>query len=117
MAVSYNTVIDQGADWEFIVTYENPAGTPVVITDYTARLQLRSPISSATAVLSLTTGGGGITIAGLTGVVTCKATNAQTALIDDGTYFYDLEIASPVATPIVTRLVQGQIVVSAEVTR
>jgi hypothetical protein len=63
MAVSYNTVIDQGADWYLTVTYENPNGTAINITNYTAALQLRSLPSDATAVLSLTTGSG-ITITG-----------------------------------------------------
>lgn len=116
MAVAYNTSIDQGADWYLTVTYQNPAGTPIVLTDYTAALQIRSPISSPTIVLSLTTGSG-ITITGATGTVAVHATANQTGLIDDGTYFYDLEISSPAGTPVVTRLVEGQVVVLPQVTR
>jgi hypothetical protein len=117
MAVAYNLVIDQGADWYLTVTYENPNGTPINITGYTAALQLRSLPSSPTAVLSLSTGAG-ITITGNTGVVSIHATATQTRVIDEGTYYYDLEITSP-ATPtaVTTRLVQGQAIVSAEVTR
>ena len=62
MAVSYNTVIDQGATWLLTVTYENPNGTAINITGYTAALQLRSLPSDPTAVLTLTTANGGITI-------------------------------------------------------
>ena len=116
MAVSYNTVIDQGATWYLTVTYENPNGTPINITDYTAALQLRSLPSDPTAVLSLTTGAG-ITITGATGTVAITASAAQTRAIDEGNYYYDLEISSPASPSVVTRLVQGQIVVSAEVTR
>ena len=36
-------------------------------------------------------------------------------IIDEGNYYYDLEIYAP--SGVVTRLVQGQVVVSAEVTR
>jgi hypothetical protein len=114
MAVAYNVEIDQGADWFFNVTYEQPAGTPVNITNYTAALQLRSLPTDSTYVLSLTTGSG-ITITGATGLVEVHATANQTRAIDEGTYYYDLEITSP--TGIVTRLVQGQALVSAEVTR
>jgi len=114
MAVSYNTVIDQGATWYLTVTYENPNGTPINITGYTAALQLRSLPSDATAVLSLTTGAG-ITITGATGTVAITATATQTRAIDEGNYYYDLEITSTAG--VVTRLVQGQVVVSAEVTR
>lgn len=114
MAVAYNVEIDQGADWFFNVTYENPAGTPVNITGYTAALQLRSLPDSPTAVLSLATGSG-ITLTGPSGLVAIHATAAQTRAIDEGDYYYDLEITSN--NGIVTRLVQGQAIVSAEVTR
>ena len=115
MAVQYNVEIDQGADWFLNVTYEQPAGTPVNITNYTSALQLRSLPTDATAVLSLATGGNGITITGATGLVAIRATAAQTRAIDEGIYYYDLEITSPAG--VVTRLVQGQADVSAEVTR
>jgi hypothetical protein len=114
MAVQYNVEIDQGADWFLNVTYEQPAGTPVNITGYTSALQLRSLPTDATAVLSLATGSG-ITITGATGLVAVHATATQTRAIDEGVYYYDLEITSQ--SGIVTRLVQGQAYVSAEVTR
>jgi hypothetical protein len=114
MAVQYNVEIDQGADWFLNVTYEQPAGTPVNITGYTSALQLRSLPTDTTAVLSLATGSG-ITITGATGLVAVHATAAQTRAIDEGVYYYDLEITSQ--SGIVTRLVQGQAYVSAEVTR
>lgn len=114
MAVEYNVEIDQGADWFYNVTYENPAGTPVNITNYTAALQLRSLPTDTSYVLSLSTGNG-ITLVGASGLVEIHATAVQTRDIDEGNYYYDLEITSP--TGIVTRLVQGQARVSAEVTR
>lgn len=114
MAVQYIVEIDQGADWFFNVTYENPAGTPVNITSYTAALQLRSLPESTTAVLSLATGSG-ITITGSTGLVAVHATATQTGAIIAGDYYYDLEITSP--QNVVTRLVQGQAIVNPQVTR
>jgi ABC-type nickel/cobalt efflux system permease component RcnA len=114
VAVSYNVTIDQGATWYLNVEYDNPNGTPVNLTGYTAALQLRSLPESATAVLSLSTGSG-ITITGATGLVAISATATQTRAIDEGTYYYDLEITS--AAGVVTRLVQGQAVVTPEVTR
>jgi hypothetical protein len=114
MAVQYNVEIDQGADWFLNVTYEQPAGTPVNITGYTSALQLRSLPTDATAVLSLSTGSG-ITITGSEGLVAVHATATQTRAIDEGVYYYDLEITSQ--GNIVTRLIQGQAYVSAEVTR
>jgi hypothetical protein len=116
MAVQYNVEIDQGADWFLNVTYEQPAGTPVNITGSTGALQLRSLPQSADAALTLTTENGGITITGASGLVAVHATANQTRAIDEGVYYYDLEITAT-NTGVVTRLVQGQADVSAEVTR
>lgn len=114
MAVTYNTVIDQGADWYITFYYDNPDGTPVNITSYTAALQMRTSPLAKTTVLSLTTGDG-ITITGNQGRIDVHATNVQTTAITNGKYSYDLEITSPQG--IVTRLVQGTIEVSPQTTR
>jgi hypothetical protein len=116
MAVVYNVEIDQGADWFFNITYDQPQGTPVNITDYTGALQLRSFPADPTAVLTLTTENGGITITGAEGLVEVHATAEQTNGIDAGNYNYDLEITAPI-TGVVTRLVQGIASVNAQVTR
>lgn len=91
------------------------AYAPVNLTSYTAELQIRSLPSSPDAVLTLNTSNGGIAITALTGTIACHATAAQTTLIDEGTYYYDIEITS--LSGIVTRVAQGQVIVSAEVTR
>jgi hypothetical protein len=91
------------------------ATVPINLTGYTAALQIRSLPESPTAVLSLTTGSG-ITIPTPTnGTVVVQATANQTRAIVAGTYYYDIEITSQGG--IVYRLAQGQVVVSAEVTR
>lgn len=90
------------------------ATTAVNLTGATAALQLRSLPSSSDAVLSLATGGNGITITGLTGQVNVHATATQTREIDPGIYYYDIEVT---IGGIVTRLAQGQAEVIAEVTR
>jgi hypothetical protein len=115
MAVTYNTTIDQGADWFINFTYENPAGTPVNLTGATAALQIRTSPLAKTAVLTLTSAvDDGITITPLTGLIACRATATQTTAITNGRYAYDLEITQ---NSIVTRLVQGTIEVSPQVTR
>lgn len=181
MAVTYNTTIDQGADWYINFIYNQPAkitnitangttvtftavngfvagqsvsitgvnpsqfnlqnvvintatgtyftvlngatglyingGTayaPVNVTGSTAALQLRSLPESPNVALSLTSGNG-ITVGTTNGLFEIHATANQTSNIDEGTYYYDLEITS--IGGIVTRLAQGQIAVIAEVTR
>jgi hypothetical protein len=68
-----------------------------------------------TTVLSLTNGNG-ITITGATGTLAVRATAQQTTAITNGKYAYDLEITAP-TTNVVTRLVQGTVEVSPQVTR
>lgn len=116
MAVTYNTTIDQGADWFLNFQYKNPDGTPIILTGYSAALQVRTSPLAKTAVLTLTSPSSGIVITANTGTLAVHATAAQTATITNGKYAYDLEITAP-STNIVTRLVQGTIEVSPQVTR
>jgi hypothetical protein len=116
VAVTYNTVIDQGADWFINFTYKQPNGSPVNITGYTAALQIRTSPLARTAVLTLESPSSGITITGASGLLECHATAAQTATIVNGKYAYDIEITAPI-TGVVTRLVQGTVEVSPQVTR
>ena len=85
------------------------------MTSYTAALQVRTSPLAKTAVLTLTTQNGGITIVPSQGLLECHATNEQTEVIPYGKYSYDVEIYSP--SNIVTRLVQGTIQLSPETTR
>ena len=116
MAVTYNTTIDQGADWYLNVTYNDPAGDPIDITNYTASMQMRTSPLAATAVLTLDDVTG-ITITGATGLLELHATAIQTAAITNAKYSYDLEITSPASPEVVTRLIEGTIIVSAQTTR
>jgi hypothetical protein len=90
------------------------ATVPMNLTGYTAALQVRSLPSDPDAVLTLTTQNNGITITPLTGVVAVTATAVQTGSIDEGTYVYDIELTN---NGNVTRLAQGQVIVSPQVTR
>ena len=121
MAAVFNFVdqyaIDQGSDWFATVFYKDPNGDPIDMTGYTAALQMRSNPDDTTAVLTLTTENGGIGIDDLLGQVNIHATNEQTAAIDEGYYVYDLEVCDVSNGGIITRLVQGQALISAEVTR
>jgi hypothetical protein len=92
------------------------AYVPVNLTGCTAALQLRSLPNDPTAALTLTTANGGITLTALTGNIAVSATATQTRAIDEGYYYYDLEVTAT-ATGVVTRIAQGQILVSAEITR
>ena len=107
--------IEQGATFSLILTWRID-GTAVNLTGYTARLQARVDVEDTEVVLSLTTDtGGGIALGGAAGTITLTRSAAQTAAIAAGDYVYDLELAA--GSGQVTRLVQGQLTVSPEVTR
>jgi hypothetical protein len=113
-AATYNCIVDQGADWYVTFVYKDSAGVAIDLTGYTAAMMVRDTYADTTTDLSLTSSSG-ITITPLTGTLQVRATATQTAAIAAGSYVYDLEITS--AGSIKTRLVQGKITVSPEVTR
>lgn len=113
MAGEYNFTIEQGATFNLLMTWRID-NVPVNLTGYTARLQARIDIDETDTILSLTTGAG-ITLGGAAGTISLDQTATQTALLPKGEYVYDLELQS--SGGIVTRLLQGELNISAEVTR
>lgn len=114
MAEQYSYTIDQGADWYLTITYKDSNGTAINLTGYTAAMQFRLTSSSTTAALSLTSSSG-ITITAATGTLAIHATAAQTGAMNAAKYDYDLEITS--STGVVTRLIQGNATVNAQITQ
>ena len=109
----YNFTLDQGSTWTLQVVYNDSNGNPVNLTGYTAEMQVRRKFDSENSVLTLSTSNGGITIVGATGTLNLLATDEQ-ANIDAGLYVYDLELSIGGAR---SRLIQGTVTVSGEVTR
>ena len=115
MAGSFDFTIEQGATFHLGMTWKIDT-VPVNLTNWTARLQARVDVEDTETILSLTTdAGGGITLGGAAGTITLDRNATQTALLQTGQFVYDLELISGVST--VTRLLQGQLTISAEVTR
>lgn len=106
--------IPQGATFSRVIRYKAD-GANVNLTGYTARMQIRPTAASATTTLSLTTENGRIALGGSAGTITLNISATDTAAITAGRYVYDLELVS--AGGIVTRLLQGIVTVSANVTR
>ena len=113
MAGDYNFTIEQGATFNLLMTWKID-NVAVNLTGYTARLQARIDVDETETILSLTTGAG-ITLGGAAGTISLDQTATQTALLPKGEYVYDLELQS--SGGIVTRLLQGELNISAEVTR
>lgn len=110
----YDIEIEQGATWSRTITVEDPDGTPIDLTGYSARMQVRSSYDAQTALLSLSSPSGGISIDPLTGTLALTATAAQTAAMPAGIHVYDLELVIGTA---VDRLLAGRARVSPEATR
>jgi hypothetical protein len=111
----YNFTIEQGTTVAIDFAYQTAAGVAIPLTNYTARMQARETISSPVAVIDATTSNGQLSVDGAGGIVSLALSATVTAALDFRTAAYDLEIVSQAG--VVTRLVQGTITLSREVTR
>lgn len=117
----YNITCEQGTDFSrsCILKYPDPAdptGSTYLLYDltgYTARMQVRRTLESASPEIELTTANSGILLGGVAGTFEIVMTSTQTAALDsDGVY--DLEIISAGGT--VSRVIQGTFTLDLEVT-
>ena len=114
-AVTHNFIIEQGATLSKVFVWKDSSGEPVNLTGYVARIQSRPSARSETVYINATTENGKIVIDAANGKVTLNLSSTETAAFDWISGVYDLELED--STGIVTRLVQGLITVSQEVTR
>lgn len=119
MTPSYDITINQGATFSLILTYytDDTETTPVDLSGYTARMQIREFKDSADTIADLTTENGGITLGGALGTITLSISATDTedlAFPTSLTGVYDLELVSGAT---VTRLVEGNVYFNLEVTR
>lgn len=112
----YRLVIEQGATLDRTFKWKDGEGALVDLTGYTARCQVRASYTSETKILDLTTENSGIELGGAAGTIRLKVSAATTAAISlTGLGVWDLELVSP--SGVVTRLLEGRVVLSREVTR
>ena len=114
-AAVYNLYIEQGTTFSKTLTWKDSSGNPINLTGYTARMQFRRSAASADALYTASSTGGQITMGGALGTVAIVLPATDTAAFDFGCAVYDLEVES--AGGIVTRLLEGGVEVSLEVTR
>lgn len=107
--------IYQGATFRKRLTWRAPDGTPIDLSGCTARMQVRAEVESPTVLLSLTTENGGLTLGGVAGTVELYVSDEDTGTITWDAGVWDLEVVHPSGE--VTRLAQGYVAVSPEVTR
>jgi len=107
-----NFTCPQGSTFSRTLTYK-VNNTPVDLTGYSARLQVREYHYSDDFITSLTDVSG-ITLGGSAGTITVLMAASATQEFVPGSYVYDLEL---VAGGTVTRLIEGKFSVTPEVTR
>jgi hypothetical protein len=114
-AAVYNFELEQGTSLVKSVVWKDSTGTPVPLTGFSARMQVRETIDSDEVLLELSTSNQKIELVPLLGKVTLRFSPLDTS----GAYWtkgrYDLELTSPSGT--VTRIIKGKISLSKEITR
>jgi hypothetical protein len=126
-AGKYNFTIEQGTTIKFELQYKDSNGDPIDLTGYSGRMQIRPDYADNTKTSylylssSITDDGTGLNFSGSNGTtppvsgaigVFISAVTSSTLNFD--TAYYDVEIESG---SIVSRLLQGTIKLSREVTR
>ena len=113
---NYDLMIIQGATLDETFTWKDSAGVAVNLTGYTARMQIRNERGGATLYETLTTvPTEGITLGGAAGTIRIERTPVQTGAYTFERGVYDIEL-TVTATGVVTRLIEGAVVVSRQVT-
>lgn len=115
--------IPQGASWhwELVWADDTPEQTPLDLTDYTARMQVRTRYAELEAdpaeppLAEFSTDTGEIVITGDEGKIVFDVGYDVTEELPSGRYYFDVEVTSD--TDFRTRLVSGRVYVSPEVTR
>lgn len=111
----YDLIIYVGATFTRRVVWKDSLGALIDLTGYTARMQIRQSVRNPAILLTLTTENGGITLGGAAGTVDLLLTSTQTAALTARAGVYDIELID--STGVVTRLLQGAVEISPEVTR
>jgi len=126
----YPLYIEQGTTVDFEFQYRDSNNNPVDLTGYGARMQIRPSATSNEVYLSLTStlnpDGTGINMSGSSpykspssGSLGVYISSCTSSMLNFGDAVYDLEIFAPVDSPCpeVTRIIQGPVRLSKEVTR
>lgn len=126
-AGKYSFIIEQGATLDFEIQYKDSNNNPIDLTGYSGRMQIRSgyadliPTTYLTLSSSIDADGTGLNFSGssnlnspISGTIGIYISAAKTEALKFNTAQYDLEIASGSK---VTRILEGKIKLSQEVTR
>ena len=117
VAARYDITIEQGSKFESTIIYKDSNGNIVDLTGYTAEMQIRETVASATTLITLSTSNGRITITGASGQIDLSINATDTDDLDFERGVYDLEITPASGADNTIRILQGKVALSKEVTR
>lgn len=106
-------LIEQGVDFRQDMSVSYPDGTVPDYNNHTARMHIREEIEDTAVIVDLTTENGKIGL--LDNKITLSISNAETSAIMITKGVFDLELIDNVGQ--VSRLLEGKIRISQEVTR
>ena len=109
MATRVNILIDQGTDFTTSVNLTDNNGGQLNLTGMTAASQIRKTHSSSNATNFTTS------LANNTGTLTLSLNNSVTSSMSAGRYVYDVELTD--SSNVVSRILEGIVTVTPEVTR
>jgi hypothetical protein len=126
-AGKYNFTIEQGTTLDFEIQYTDSNGSPIDLTGYNSRMQIKDKIGGSTTYITLTSlladDNTGLNMSGSMGInpltsgtIGIYISAYSSSLLDFNKAYYDLEIVSSDAYPIVTRLIEGTVKLSKEIT-
>lgn len=108
MATKVNLVVDQGTTFITSVTFTDESGSAINFGSYTGQAQMRKHFSSSNSTSF------GVSLSN-TGIITLSLTANQTSNLVAGRYVYDLEVTD--ASNVISRLIEGIVTVTPNVTR
>lgn len=109
MAIKADLLIDQGSTFSTSLNFTDESDNVISLVGYTASAQIRKWYNSANPSATFTA-----VVDAEAGSITISLTSEQTSALDAGRYVYDIEIDSG---NVVTRLVEGMVTVTPQVTR
>lgn len=128
-AGKYSFVIEQGTTVNFEIQYKDSLGQPVNLSGYSAKMQLKAgyAVDNPTTYLTLSSSrnpdGTGLNMSGSSGTKPLASGSigifisaCTSSLLTFDTAYYDLEIYSGSDCTYTTRLLEGQVRISKQVT-
>ena len=127
----YSFIIDQGTTVDFRIEYRDSANQPIDLSNYESRMQIRPTKESSTVICTLSSSiapdgtglymtpfSGSTQLPRSSGSIGIVISAASSSIFNFTEAYYDLEIVSgSTPTTYVSRILEGKIKLSKEVTR